>query len=94
MFDERRGAQPLARAAAGGRSTRKPSGSDLRRVIGRCTWQTYDAAFAGALREAKADGVTHVIFGDILFDEHRAWADGQCAAQDSPRSSRCSARPR
>ena len=52
----------------------------LRRVTGRCTWQTYDAAFSGALREVTADGVTHVIFGDILFDEHRAWAETQCAA--------------
>ena len=54
----------------------------LRRVTGRCTWQTYDAAFAEALREVKADGVTHVIFGDILFDEHRAWAEAQCAAHN------------
>jgi uncharacterized protein (TIGR00290 family) len=46
----------------------------LRQVIGRCTWETYDAAFAGALRELKADGVTHVVFGDILFEEHRRWA--------------------
>ena len=52
----------------------------LRRVTGRCTWPTYDAAFSGALREVKADGVTHIIFGDILFDEHRAWAEAQCAA--------------
>ena len=52
----------------------------LRRVTGRCTWQTYDAAFSDALSEVKADGVTHVIFGDILFDEHRAWAETQCAA--------------
>ena len=52
----------------------------LRRVTGRCTWQTYDAAFAEALRGVKADGITHVIFGDILFDEHRAWAEKQCAA--------------
>jgi diphthine-ammonia ligase len=52
----------------------------LRPVIGRCTWPTYDAAFSDALRTVKADGVTHVIFGDILFDEHRAWAEGQCAA--------------
>jgi diphthine-ammonia ligase len=52
----------------------------LRRVTGRCTWQTYDAAFGDALREVKTDGVTHVIFGDILFDEHRAWAEAQCAA--------------
>src|SRR4051794_28437021 len=47
----------------------------LRRITGRCSWQTYDAAFEAALQEAKADGVTHVIFGDILFDEHRAWAE-------------------
>jgi uncharacterized protein (TIGR00290 family) len=52
----------------------------LRRVTGRCSWQTYDAAFSEALCEVKADGVTHVIFGDILFDEHRAWAETQCAA--------------
>ena len=52
----------------------------VRRVTGRCTWPTYDAAFSKALNEVKADGVTHVIFGDILFDEHRAWAERQCAA--------------
>lgn len=54
----------------------------LRRVTGRCDWATYDAAFSGALAQVKADGVTHVIFGDILFDEHRAWAEAQCAAHD------------
>src|SRR4051794_19610631 len=52
----------------------------LRRITGRCTWETYDAAFDAALLEAKADGVSHVIFGDILFDEHRAWAEARCAA--------------
>jgi len=52
----------------------------LRRVTGRCGWDSYDAAFADALRQVKADGVTHVIFGDILFDEHRLWAETQCAA--------------
>ncbi len=50
----------------------------LRRVTGRCTWHTYDAAFAGALARLVADGVTHVIFGDILFDEHRRWAEQMC----------------
>ena len=25
-----------------------------------------------------ADGVTHVIFGDILFEEHRLWAERMC----------------
>ena len=51
----------------------------LRRLTGRCSWQTYDAAFDAALQEAQAGGVTHVIFGDILFDEHRAWAEARCA---------------
>jgi diphthine-ammonia ligase len=50
----------------------------LRQVIGRCTWETYDASFADALRQIAADGVTHVIFGDILFDEHRRWAERMC----------------
>jgi uncharacterized protein (TIGR00290 family) len=53
----------------------------LRRITGRCTWPTYDAAFSDALRAVKSEGVTHVIFGDILFDEHRAWAEAQCTAQ-------------
>jgi diphthine-ammonia ligase len=52
----------------------------LRQVIGRCTWQTYDTAFAGALRELKNDDVTHVIFGGIMFDEHRRWAERMCEA--------------
>jgi uncharacterized protein (TIGR00290 family) len=52
----------------------------LSRVTGRCTWQTYDAAFAEVLRQVKADGVTHVIFGDIMFDEHRRWAERMCEA--------------
>src|SRR6476659_6221436 len=51
----------------------------LRQVIGRCTWQTYDAQFSKALDTLAADGITHVIFGDILFDEHRRWAEDMCA---------------
>jgi diphthine-ammonia ligase len=50
----------------------------LRRITGRCTWETYSAAFADALAHASADGITHVIFGDILFDEHRRWAEQMC----------------
>ena len=79
MFDEAaersrsHGLRPEVVAAQAGRL-------GLRRVTGRCTWQTYDAAFSEALLEVKADAVTHVIFGDILFDEHRAWAEAQCAA--------------
>ena len=51
----------------------------LRRVVGQCSWHTYDAAFSTALETLAADGITHVIFGDILFEEHRRWAERQCA---------------
>lgn len=47
----------------------------LRSITDRCTWDTYDESFARALRAASAMGVSHVIFGDILFDEHREWAE-------------------
>jgi len=43
----------------------------LRRVAGRGSWESYDRAFSDALARLAADGITHVIFGDILFDEHR-----------------------
>ena len=47
----------------------------LQGISERCTWDSYDEAFAHALQAAAAFGVTHVIFGDILFDEHREWAE-------------------
>jgi diphthine-ammonia ligase len=50
----------------------------LRQVIGTCSWRSYDEAFGSALREIASEGITHVIFGDILFDDHRRWAEGQC----------------
>jgi diphthine-ammonia ligase len=50
----------------------------LRRVVGRCAWNTYEAAFSTALETLAAEGVTHVVFGDILFDEHRRWAERMC----------------
>jgi len=52
----------------------------LRRVARRCAWQNYNEEFSAALAELRADCVTHVVFGDILFDEHRRWAEARCAA--------------
>jgi uncharacterized protein (TIGR00290 family) len=49
----------------------------LRSFVGRCSWATYDDAFADLLQRLPSD-VTHVIFGDILFDQHRAWAEAMC----------------
>ena len=51
----------------------------LRQVTRRCSWPTYNAAFGAALDELAADGITHVVFGDILFAQHRQWADEMCA---------------
>ena len=51
----------------------------LRHVVGRCAWQTYDRAFSDALASLAAGGITHVVFGDILFEEHRRWAENMCA---------------
>jgi diphthine-ammonia ligase len=46
----------------------------LRHLTERCAWSSYDEAFSRALAAAAGLGVTHVIFGDILFEEHRMWA--------------------
>jgi uncharacterized protein (TIGR00290 family) len=50
----------------------------IAQVVGRCTWHTYNEAFARALDNLAASGVTHVVFGDIMFDEHRRWAERMC----------------
>jgi uncharacterized protein (TIGR00290 family) len=50
----------------------------LRHVVGRCTWDSYEGVFSQALGQLATEGVTHVIFGDILFEEHRQWAERQC----------------
>jgi diphthine-ammonia ligase len=47
----------------------------LTSIIQRCEWATYDEAFDRGLAEAASLGVTHVVFGDILFDEHKQWAE-------------------
>jgi diphthine-ammonia ligase len=53
----------------------------LQSVTQTCTWDTYDAAFDRALEAAAAMGVSHVVFGDILFDEHREWAERMSAGR-------------
>jgi diphthine-ammonia ligase len=47
----------------------------LRAITQQCEWATYDDAFDRALADAARLGVTHVVFGDILFDEHKQWAE-------------------
>lgn len=43
-----------------------------------CDWPTYTVAFERAVARAKAAGCTHVIFGDIFEDSHRAWTERVC----------------
>jgi uncharacterized protein (TIGR00290 family) len=52
----------------------------LESIVECCSWNTYDDAFERALGRAASRGVTHVVFGDILFDEHRQWAEARCAS--------------
>jgi len=47
-------------------------------VIGSCTWQTYDQAFSDALAMLPSRGISQVVFGDIMFEEHRQWAVDIC----------------
>ena len=51
----------------------------LAHKVGRCTWATYNDVFGSVLNELLDDGITHVVFGDILFPEHRQWAEAMCA---------------
>ena len=80
MFDERGDAQPLARPAAGGaRRAGRPARAATRHRRG-CTWPTYNDAFSDALAAAaRATASRTSIFGDILFEEHRRWAEAMCA---------------
>jgi diphthine-ammonia ligase len=51
----------------------------LRPVTARCGWATYDEAFTTALRALADDAITHVVFGDLVYPEHREWAEARCA---------------
>lgn len=51
----------------------------LRSVTARCSWSTYNDAFTAALRELALDGISHVVFGDLVYPEHREWAEARCA---------------
>jgi uncharacterized protein (TIGR00290 family) len=48
-------------------------------LTGRCSWRSYTKEYVRLLAQASAMGVTHVIFGDIMGDAHRAWDEGVCA---------------
>ena len=46
----------------------------------RCSWATYTDQYVALLAEVRQHDVTHVIFGDIMGDSHRAWNERVSAA--------------
>jgi diphthine-ammonia ligase len=49
-------------------------------IVRATTWSDYEDAFIDALREAFARGAKDCAFGDIDFDENRAWEEHVCAS--------------
>lgn len=47
---------------------------------GRGSWKTYEEGFRAALGDAMTLGITHVIFGDIMYESNRAFPERVCAA--------------
>jgi diphthine-ammonia ligase len=48
----------------------------LAHVMRPCDWPSYEREFAEALRELRSSqNVTHVVCGDIVYPEHREWAE-------------------
>jgi uncharacterized protein (TIGR00290 family) len=59
-----------------------PIGLPLRKVLipRDCPNEIYEDCLAAALREAKAQGIRHVAFGDLFLEDIRAYREKQMAA--------------
>jgi uncharacterized protein (TIGR00290 family) len=53
----------------------------LRHVRGCASWSTYEDAYRAALRELRSLDITHVIFGDIMYESNRVFPERVCAAE-------------
>src|ERR1043166_8434738 len=53
----------------------------MRAITGRGSWSTYESGYRTALADARALGVTHVVFGDILYESNREFPERVCAAE-------------
>jgi diphthine-ammonia ligase len=51
----------------------------LESLSARCNWNTYTDQYLAMLEQLKARAITHVVFGDIVGDSHRAWNEMVCA---------------
>ena len=46
---------------------------------GRGSWATYESDYLQALEDARSLDITHVIFGDIMYDSNRVFPERVCA---------------
>jgi uncharacterized protein (TIGR00290 family) len=53
----------------------------LTHVRGHGSWAGYEDGYRDALRRVRALGITHVIFGDIMYDSNREFPERVCAAE-------------
>jgi uncharacterized protein (TIGR00290 family) len=45
------------------------------------SWTAYEAGYRRALADARVLGITHVIFGDIMYESNRVFPERVCAAE-------------
>lgn len=50
-------------------------------ICGRGSWLTYERGYLAALGDARSLGITHVIFGDIMYESNREFPERVCAAE-------------
>lgn len=79
MFDEA-GARSRSHGLRPGIIAAQAQRLGLPVCAGRGSWTTYEAGYHEALAEARALGITHVIFGDIMYASNREFPDRVCAA--------------
>ena len=53
----------------------------LTHVRGHGSWASYETGYREALHQVRSLGVTHVIFGDIMYDSNREFPERVCAAE-------------
>lgn len=80
MFDED-GARSRSHGLRPGVVEAQADRLGLTLVAGRASWADYEAGYRNALVRARALGITHVIFGDIMYESNRAFPERVCAAE-------------
>ena len=50
-------------------------------VAGRGSWASYESGYRHALEDVRTLDITHVIFGDIMYESNRAFPERVCAAE-------------